>query len=142
MKTLTQQEFATIISELPPPACGKRPVRTKTGKGIFDFNLAIAKALRSVELSHALFNVLASIARQQANRGFGTMATAAIDSGVSLNAVQQHLIKSPHLFSTHRRDVREGSAGHFLEIRLSQESIDLLHTVNCRAIRYAKAPSP
>lgn len=135
---LTQQEFDAILAQLPEPSTATRPP-ARPARGIFDFNLAIARALRSVELSHALFNVLASIARQQVSRGYATMAQVAIDAGVSFNAVQQHLLKSAHLFTQERRPEREGSAGHFVQVTLTQEAVTLLRDVNARAIRYAKA---
>lgn len=98
------------------------------------FTLALARAQRAENLSPALYNVLASTAAHMKRRGQATIPTLAINLGISFNAVQMHLHKSPHLFEITKNGKRLPGINL---ITLSAEAIALLVKIETKTRQYA-----
>lgn len=130
-----QLEFQAIINTLAPSK--QKPKAPRTDLNLAAYNIALAASLKAHGLTHALFNILTSVARAQVLRGYATTAQVAIDLGVTFNSVHLQLHKSPDLFLVGKDPTPTGRPP-MNTLRLSQESIDLLYSINKKAKRYAQ----
>lgn len=132
---IAQLEFQEILDALAPMPAGT-PRAPKQDLNLAAFTLGLAAALKAHCLTHALFNILTSIGRAQAIRGFATIAQVAIDLGVTFNSVHIQLHKSPHFFLIGKMaNVSGGTPMN--SICLTKEAIELLVSINKKAKRYA-----
>lgn len=99
------------------------------------FTFALSRALRALNLSPQLYNVLTSIAWQQRKREFATTPAISIQLGITMNAVHIHYYKSPQLFLIEKKPERLG--GSLNQITLAQEGIELLAAVKHKVEAYA-----
>lgn len=137
---IAQLEFQEILDCIAPaPPTKAKPL--KQDINLSAYTLGLAAALKSVALSHALFNLLTSIARAQALRGYATTAQAAIDLGITFNAVHLQLHKSPNMFSVSKTEPTSQGRPAMNALRLTPEAIALLVTINKKAKRYALSQS-
>lgn len=135
----SQLEFEKLLAGLkclPPQA--KLP-KVRPGLNATNYTIALARALKAENLSHALFNILTCIGRAQVDRGFATTAQISIDLGVTFNSVHIQIHKSPQLFSINKDKHRSERGTVMNRITLTDEAIALLVTVKKRAKRYATA---
>lgn len=93
-----------------------------------DYTIALAAALKAEQLTHALYNMLASIARAQSLRGYASTPQIAIDLGVTFNSIQIHLGKTPDLFTVSRCETRTPD-GTLRRITLTPDAIKLLSSI-------------
>lgn len=134
---ISQLEFEEILAQLSRPDGpeGVRLPRAKPGLNTQTFAIGLARALRVENLAHAAFNVLTVIAREQAGRGQTTIPRVAAALGISFNAVQMHLHKSPHFFEI-TKSAKQLPGVNLL--KLTPEAIALLVKIQKKANHYAK----
>lgn len=130
---IEQPEFEAIVSAFPPPE--QAPPKIRKGLNTHTWTLALTKALRRVELSHAVFSYLIAAARAQQFRGYATIPQIALDCGCTFQAVDQQLYKTHGYFS---KDTTSRPA----RLTLTQDAIQILHRVNSLARKYATQPAP
>ena len=98
------------------------------------FTLALARAQRTENLSPQVYNVLSSIATHMKRQGSVTIPKLAINLGISFNAVQMHLHRSPHLFKIEKSNKRRPGINM---ISITDEAIALMVRINEKTKRYA-----
>ena len=92
----------------------------------------LSATLRTVQLSHSLYDVLTAVAVSQSKQGYATIPGIYIMLGCTFTNVALHLLRNPDLFEEHpvhkpRRFV------------LSQAAVDILAKVNLGIQRRAAA---
>lgn len=125
----TQPEFAELLEDL-PESSPKLPA-TKRGLNAANYTIGLAAALKTENLTHALFNLLTSIARAMASGTKATPARCSLELAVSHQSVYLHVCKNPDLFEVHPGHGRT----HYT---LTPEAVRLLVSVNRKAKRYAR----
>ena len=134
---IDQLEFEAILGEL--TGGGERVAvklpRPKPGMNTQTYAIGLARALRVENLAHAVFNVLTVVAREQATHGHTTIPRVAMVLGISFNAVQMHLHRSPHFFTIEKSSRRRPGIN---VLTLTSEAIALLVKIQKSANLYAK----
>ena len=87
-----------------------------------EYTLALSSALRSVNLSHQLYDVLTAVATAQKAQGFATTPGISMVIGCTYQNIVLHLLRNPSCFSFDDSQPPR-------KIMLSQEGIDLLMKV-------------
>lgn len=106
-----------------------RPVKGKpesggAGLSSIDYTLRLSSALRTLNLTHALHDVLSAVAKLEIVDGHATIAGVALRLGCTFQAVHLHLYRNPDLFR-----VVEGLPR---QLRLSEASVKLLARIKER----------
>lgn len=93
-----------------------------------DYTVRLSAALRVVNLTHALYDVLAAVARMEVEVGSATVAGVALRLCCSYENVKQHLARNRELF-------RIEEAFPARHVRLTAESLALMMRIKERSRR-------
>jgi hypothetical protein len=94
---------------------------------LFTHTIALARALRTVQISHALHDLLAAVAVAMDNAGSASISKLSIDLGVSFEAVRVMLAVNEDLIE----QVSDGTKprGYQRQYRLTADGLALLSKI-------------
>jgi hypothetical protein len=100
--SLTQGEFATLLSQLPDPPTPRLP-KPKPGLNTATFTVALAAALQRHNLRAPLYTLLTAIGRLQATpAAHATIPQLAAQLACTFQAIAQHAAKHNDLIQTEK----------------------------------------
>ena len=126
---MIQLEFQMIRAHFPG---GDRPavrLRVRTTGSAIDYTIRLSAALRVVNLTHSLYDVMCAVAALEMRDGHATIPQVHLRLACTYNNVQLHLLRNQELFM----ELPDHKPRRF---RLSPEAIKLMGKIKKRIARH------